>query len=63
MTAAERSPSPLHIPPIHTSIHPPIHRRVVVTVAVILESAVGGLVLKSGLRILATCTAGLLGVG
>ena len=33
------------------------------TVAVVLESAVGGLVLKSGLRIAGTATAGLLGVG
>ena len=38
-------------------------RRIVVTVAVVLESAVGGLVLKSGLRIAGTATAGLLGVG
>lgn len=36
---------------------------VVVTVAVVLESAVGGLVLKSGLRVIGTAGAGLLGVG
>lgn len=38
--------------------HPPL-----AAVAVVLESAVGGLVLKSGLRVIGTVGAGLLGVG
>lgn len=37
--------------------------RAVVTVAVVLEPAMGGLVLKSGLRIAGTTLAGFLGVG
>lgn len=38
-------------------------RRAVVTVAVVLEPAMGGLILKSGLRVAGTTLAGFLGVG
>ena len=43
--------------------HRAMHLVLSPAVAVILESAVGGLVLKSALRVVGTCGAGLLGMG
>lgn len=54
-----RSPCRSRVPPRFPL--PP--RRVVLTVIFVLEGSVGGHILKSGLRVLATTSAGLLGVG